>query len=197
MSKKNADAPSQEQVLAAIERAVRQSKRPVDGVIAAMIADHLALSPRSGAWRVARGHLRVLEGARDVERFRRNGLAVWGVTRAGRRRLAGMRRGGEYPVLPESPQHRVWRDSRRLTKQEMGRFREELSAALDEGTQLLRLSSVSSAAWLDCSRRLSRAAGTLASAVHCLDEWPEPDESGPDVAPVVGLRNLARWQDSL
>jgi hypothetical protein len=65
MSKKNAEAPSQEQVLAAIERAVRQSKRPVDGVIGATIADHLALSRRSGAWRVARGQLRALEGSRS------------------------------------------------------------------------------------------------------------------------------------
>ena len=45
----NPEVPSAELVLAAIDRAVRQSVRPVAGASAGFIADHLALNRRSGA----------------------------------------------------------------------------------------------------------------------------------------------------
>lgn len=186
------DAPTAEMVLAAIERAIRQSPRPLPDASPHGIADHLAINIRSGRWRTVRAHLRELESARQLTRGRRNGLTVWGLTDAGRRRLERARQDGTLPALPESPQHRVWRDARRLAAQEIERFRAELAEALGEGLRLLDRTGVSSAVWMELSKRLARAAEHVASAVHCLNEWPEPDEGGPDVVG-AGLRNTARW----
>src|SRR6185312_6392076 len=132
------DAPTAELVLAAVDRAVVQSVRPVSDVSGGAISDHLALSPRSGAWRIARRHLLALVAEGAVRQGRRNGSVVWGLTSSGRRRLARIVRLGVQPALPQSPQHRLWSDSRRLAGQEVDRVRAELAAVLGEGTRLLR-----------------------------------------------------------
>src|SRR5271154_5210816 len=188
----NPEVPSAELVLAAIDRAVRQSVRPVIDVHASFIADHLALNRRSGAWRRALRLLRELEAVGDVKQGRRHGVPVWALTDTGRERLGRVFRDGHGPSLPESPQRRLWRDSRRLAAQEADRFRAELLAALEDGLQLLNETATSSNAWLALSSRLARAADRVAAVVYCLTEWPEPGEGAPDASEGPKMRNRAR-----
>jgi hypothetical protein len=154
----NPEVPSAELVLAAIDRAVRQSARPVTDVPAAFIADHLALNRRSGAWRQALRLLRELEAVGEVMQGRRLSVTVWALTDAGRERLARVVRDGQGLSLPESPQLRRWRDSRLLAAQDADRSRAELLAALKDGLQLLNEAATPSDAWLALSSRVARAA---------------------------------------
>src|SRR5580704_9960612 len=153
----NPEVPSAELVMSAIDRAVRQSVRPVTDVSASFIAEHLSLNRRSGLWRQALRLLRELEAVGEVEQGRRLGVTVWALTDAGRERLARVVRHGQGPLLPESPQLRRWRESRRLAAQDADRFRAELVAALEDGLQLLNEAATSSDAWLALSSRLARA----------------------------------------
>jgi hypothetical protein len=191
------EVPSAELVLAAIDRAVRQSVRPVTDVSANSIAEHLALNRRSGAWRQALRLLRELEAVGEVEQGRRLSVIVWGLTAAGRKRLARVIRGGHLPSLPESPQLRLWRDSRCLAVQDADRFRAELFAALEDGLQLLNEAATSSDAWLALSSRLARAADRVGAVVYCLTEWPEPGEGGPDLSEGPRMRNRAHFGEPL
>lgn len=193
----NPEVPSAELVLAAIDRAVRQLVRPVTDVSAHSIADHLALNRRSGAWRQALRLLRELEAVGEVKQGRRLGVAVWVLTAAGRKRLARVVRGGHGPSLPELPQWRLWRDSRRLAAQDADRFRAELLAALEDGLQLLNDAAASSDAWLALSSRLARAADRVGAVVYCLTEWPEPGEGGPDLSEGPRMRNRAHFGEPL
>lgn len=193
----NPEVPSAELVLAAIDRAVRQSVRPVTDVSASFIADHLALSRRSGAWRQALRVLRELEAVGDVQQRRRLSVTVWGLTAAGQERLSRVVRDGHGPSLPESPQLRRWRDSRRLAVQDADRVRAELSAALEDGLQLLNDAATSSDAWLALSSRLSRAADRVGAVAYCLAEWPEPGEGGPNLSEGPRMRNRARFGEAL
>jgi hypothetical protein len=189
--------PSAELVLAAIDRAVRQSVRPVTDVPATFIADHLGLNRRSGAWRQALSLLRELEAVGEVGRGRRVGVPVWALTNAGRERLARAIQGGDGPSLPESPQRRLWRDSRRLAAQDGDRFRAELLATLEDGLQLLNEAATSSDAWLALPSRLARPTDRVGAVVYCLTEWPEPGEGGPDQSDGPKMRNRARLGESL
>jgi hypothetical protein len=193
----NPEVPSAELVLAAINRAIRQSVRPVAGASAGFIADHLPLNRRSGAWRRALRLLRELEDGREVEQGRRNGVAIWSLTDQGHERLARFVGDAQHPPLPESPHHRLWRDSRRLAAREADRFRTELSAALEDGLQLLGDAATPSAAWLALATRLARAAERVGAVVYCLGEWPEPGEGAPDLSDGPRMRNRARFGDLL
>jgi len=193
----NPEVPSAELVLAAIDRAVRQSVRPVTDVSGNSIAEHLALSRRSGAWRRALRLLRELEAVGEVKQGRRLSVTVWALTAAGRKRLARNVRDGYGPSLPESPQLRRWRDSRRLAAQDADRFRAELFAALEDGLQLLNKTATSSDAWLALSSRLARAADRVGAVVYCLAEWPEPGEGAPDLSEGPRMRSRARFGESL
>ena len=191
------EGPSAELVLAAIDRAITQSIRPVSAASDRSIADHLALSRRSGAWRRARLRLRELEDGAEVEQGRRKGIPVWAITQAGRERLARAAGDGRRPALPESPQHRLWTDSRRLADQEADRFRAELSKALNEGLRLLHNGEAPSQAWLALSVRLRRTTERVAAVVFCQDEWPEPREGAPDRSEGPVMRSRGRFGESL
>jgi hypothetical protein len=184
---------SAELMLAAIDRAIRQSRRPINDTSAGEIASHLNLTRRSGAWREARRRLRELEQTGHVEQRRRNGLDVWALTSSGLRRLSRAVATDQAPVLPESPQHSRWRDARRLATQEHHRSRRELSSVLDDATRLLEDREVGSAAWFALAARLGAAAERVAAITFCLSEWPEPDEAGPDTSDGSRILRLARF----
>lgn len=191
------EAPSAELVLAAIDRAIRQSVRPVSDASAFAIADHLALSRRSGAWRRARRVLLELESAGEVKQGRRNGVDVWALTTPGRAHLARVIQAGQQPSLPESPHQRLWLNSRRLAALEADRYRAEFAAVLNEGLELLSDARTASDAWLALSPRLARAAERVGAVVYCLTEWPEPGEGGPDISEGPRMRNRARFGEQL
>jgi hypothetical protein len=143
-------------------------------------AAHLGFAHNSWTTRRLRPQLDALRDAgrtRDVRRYRLNLLAL---AAAGRRALGKARSAGEV-ILPESPQHRIWRHSRTLAQQRIDGFRQTLRESLAEAGAQLDAEKVPSDAWFDLAERLGKACWQLGSATYCLHEWPEPDDSRADV----------------
>jgi hypothetical protein len=126
---------------------------------------------------------------------------------------------GAIPELPESPQHGAWRAAVSASGQEIARFRARLGACLEDAATLLASAEpADSDAWLELAERLQRSCWLLASATHCLYEWPEPDDAHADIetgsdglpspprgldaaalarrlARRAGLRNVRLWRE--
>jgi hypothetical protein len=175
--------PTTGQVLAAVQRAVRHAPRPGADASTAAVLAHLALAPRSAAGRRARGALERLEAVGMLTRSPAHGRTGWRLAARGRTRLAALRTGGAELLLPESPQHRAWREARAAAEREVSRFRSALSGAARELETLAgeRGPPPASDAILELAVRVQSAARRLASALHCLHEWREPDDASPDV----------------
>jgi hypothetical protein len=165
-------------------------------VIKAAIYLHLAVPSRSGPARHVHRRLQVLETAGLVERSRRCGLEVWGLTSAGRHRL---QRAGKVE-LPESPQHEAWRISRILAEQEIDRCRLEMRRGLADALRVLDADPpVGSDAFFELAQQLERGCRRVATATYCLYEWAEPDDATPDIQDNLdpSERNLPRNQQAL
>ena len=210
--------PSAVQVLAATERAERHRAGEALGVPDWAILAHLDVARRSGAARAVRGQLQLLLTDGALERSRRHGREVWALTGSGARQLARARRSEGDPPLPESPQHRSWRNARTAAALELERFRATLRRSLDEAERLLAAEGPPphSDAWLALAETLRRDARRVGSASHCLYEWCEPDDARADVddhrepgdcalperrraairALRVGRRNVLLWSDA-
>jgi hypothetical protein len=165
-------------LLAALDRAARHSHADREIAGSGTITSHLAISTRSGAWRQVRRQLDRLLSAGLVEHTRYAGMPAWGLTQAGRERLVTI-----DVVLPESPQHQDWRQSREIAQHEMGRFRAGLAGALRDGLALVESGAPArSDVWVGLRKRVGREAGRVAGAAHCLGEWPEPDDATAEAA---------------
>lgn len=188
------ELPSDELLLAAFERAERhRDPERGPGVLLATVKQHLGMVHHSGTTRALGPQLERLQADGLIRQFRQLGMVVWSLTAAGRERLDAARRAGEVGVLPESPQHRRWRETKALAGERIGEFRDDLRQLLDEAAALLDAGDGTDAdAWAALSRRLACACKRLESASYCLREWSEPDEAHPDiVAPQhVGRRDI-------
>jgi hypothetical protein len=204
-------------VLAAIDRAERHKPARPPGVPVWRVYDHLAIAKRSELARHVRAQLDALEADGSIVRSRQRGVQTWALTSTGRRRLAQARRAGKLPVLPESPQHRAWRDARTVAAQEIDRFLQSVREGLDEAMRLLDADpAAASDAWFELGERLHRDCRLVGSATHCLREWSEPDDARADIddrldpadercdaderakrrARRTGRRNVAHWDTS-
>lgn len=175
-----ADAPDvvpDDLILAAIDRSERHRERK--GSPRWEIHEHLDVPRRSGKARRINSQVEALVELGLLEQSRAHNVAMWVLTKKGRRRL---RKAGDVEsLLPESPQHRNWARARTLGEQEIDRFCESLRGLLTETTETLNTParSVSSDAWYELGRRLDLHARRLGSVIHCLHEWAEPsDEAG-------------------
>jgi hypothetical protein len=158
-------------VLAAIDRAERHRGRP--GVPVWLIFEHLRIPRRS---RLVRTQLQSLVQDGVIEQRRAHGVDVFALAPSGRRRLQG----AGLVDLPESPQHRAWRNARTLATQEIQRFRVSLGDALKEASALLN-DTPDSDAWFELAEELRAAARRLGSATYCLHEWMEPSDDRADI----------------
>jgi hypothetical protein len=211
------DLPSDELALAAVERAGRHQALATAAVPVWSVLDHLGVPRRSAAARHVRTRLGTLVAGGWLERDSRHGVPTWELTSSGVRRLRRARRGGGVPPLPESPQHRAWRNARTAAAEELERFRASLREHLRQAELLLDAEPPPhSDAWLELAHELQRACRRVASASHCLYEWSEPDDERPDVdrhsepgdaeldederarrqARRAGRRNLRLWDDA-
>ncbi len=183
-------------ILAALERAESHRGRDEPGVLYAMVVNHLGLRMGSGTGRRVRPLFRELEAAGLIRSFKRHGSVVYTFTAKGRKRLDAARRAGEVGELPESPQHRAWREARDGSKTRIGEFRAALQTLLGEAAALLVDDAASSEAWFVLGERLQRACVWMGSATHCLREWAEPDDASADVddGPRRGRRNPGLWR---
>lgn len=169
-------------VLAAIDRAERHDPAKQAGVPVWRVFDHLSIAKRSGPARRVRAGLNALETTGSLVRSRRHGTPTWALTTAGRRRLTLARRAGNLPELPESPQHRAWRNAKTTAAQEIDRFLSSVRDALSDAAGLLDADpAVASDAWFELGERLQRDCRRVGSATYCLREWIEPDDTRPDV----------------
>jgi ribosome-binding protein aMBF1 (putative translation factor) len=184
-------------VLAAVDRAERHRLAKVDppGVPVWGVFGHLGVAARSRRARQVRERLDELVATGALERLRRHGTTVWTMTKAGRRRLARARRVGRLPVLPESPQHRAWREARELAGEQIDGFRLDVLEELEHARELLDahmavaagrvapelLGESTSDAWFEMAERLQHACRRLGSASYCLWEWQEPEDARADV----------------
>jgi len=176
------ERPSDELVLAAIERGVCHEPRGLAAISLGTLFEHLCVARRSAAARHVRARLAVLHAAGWLSRSRRHGVYTWELSAAGRRYLARARRGGRVRALPEAPQHRAWRTARATAAQELDRFRLRLQAGLDRADALLAADPAApSDAWFALGEELRRACWRVGSASHCLHEWAEPDDARADV----------------
>jgi hypothetical protein len=183
-------------ILAALERAERHSRRDEPGVLYAMVVDHLGLKMGSATGRSMRPRFRELEASRLMRSFKRHGSVVYTFTAKGRKRLDAARRAGEVEELPESPQHRAWREARDGSETRIGEFRAALQTLLDEAAALLVDDAAPSESWFVRGERLQRACVWMGSATYCLREWSEPDDARADVDDGTrrGRRNPGLWR---
>src|ERR1035437_5165333 len=198
------DVIPDELVLAAVERAACHRARKTPEVPVWVILEHVAIPRRSGQARRVRARLDVKQAAGSLERSRRHGIPMWALTSAGRRRLHRAWRTGSVPVLPESPQHREWRNARTVAAQEIERFRQGVRGCLHEATLLFDADPpADSDAWFELGGRLRPTCRRLGSAVSCLREWQEPEDARADIdhgaldpaepAYRNGRRNIRLW----
>jgi DNA-binding PadR family transcriptional regulator len=174
-------------LLAAIDRAERhRSATPADthqtnGEPLSRIVNHLGLVHGSWTTRRLRPQLAGLEDAGILASERRRGVLVWKLTDKGRRRLARARRAGQAGALPESPQHREWREAHAAAAARRDEFHEQTRRAVEQARDLLDNDQVGSDDWFELGERLRQGCWLLGSATHCLHEWIEPDDHGPDI----------------
>jgi hypothetical protein len=174
-------------LLAAVKRAVLH-RDVQEGIPHWVVADHLALTRGAGTTRRLRPQLEALEAAGLLERSRLYGRTVWKATPKGRRRASPFRE------LPESPQHRAWREARELAAERIGEFRTAAGEVVLETFFLLDADPpTASDAWFAVGERLQRACWLLGSATYCLCEWAEPDDRRADLDERGGRRNTALW----
>ncbi len=195
MPKTDASPLRDELVLAALERAQHHQRLPErPGVLVSVVKEHLGLSRHTKRLQPVwdRLHTRGL-----VEATAHQGLTLWRLTSAGKRRLTIARR--ESPIrLPEAPQHRRWREASAAAGECLPHFRDELERALDLARLLLDGTdrAVTSEDWFALSEHLREAAWRVGSATYCAGEWAEPDDAAADVEISVehGRRDVQRWK---
>jgi hypothetical protein len=183
------------EVLVAIERAERHRRLGGEpGVLRSTLADHLGFIHNSWTTRRLRPHLDALRSAGLLSDVLRHGLDLIALTSAGRGSLTMSRR-VLMAVLPESPQHRLWRHSRVIADERIDELRRQLLDALGEARTLLDATETSSDKWFKLAPRLEKACWRVASATYCLREWPEPDDARADVdeGEFRGRRNVWQW----
>jgi hypothetical protein len=183
-------------ILAALERAELHRGRDEPGVLYATVVGHLGLPMGSATGRRLRPRFRELEASGLIRSFKRHGSVVYTLTERGRKRLDADRRAGAVGELPESPQHRAWRDARDGSERRIAEFRAALQTLLDEAAALFVDDAAPSESWFLLGERLQRASVWMGSATHCLREWAEPDDARADVddGPRRGRRNPGLWR---
>ena len=159
---------SDELVLAAVERAERHREREGEGVMMSDIAEHLGFVHGSWTTRRLRPQIDAFIAAGLLVRSRRHGVVVWGLTSSGRRRVE---QASGAVVLPESPQHRVWRHARVLAAERIDGVCEQASGVLEEAMDALDSEGVRSDAWFALAERLQSACWQFGSVTYCLSEW--------------------------
>ncbi|HEX5852657.1 MAG TPA: hypothetical protein VFY36_06160 [Solirubrobacteraceae bacterium] len=176
-TKPTPELPSNDLILAAIERAVCHRDRDEPESLS-YIKEHLGLPHTGWTTQQLRPKLEALEVAGLIEQSRIRSRPVWGLTAKGRRRLDAVR---DTLTLPEAPQHRIWREARATASDRIAGLRADLRGTLDEAVELLEAErDANSASWFEFSERLHKDGQQLATAIHCLREWAEPDDSKAD-----------------
>lgn len=184
-------------ILAALERAEYQTGS--SEVWLRVFVEHLGLEPTAPTSRRLRPDLGYLCHAGLLRHGEAKGREHWSLTAEGREELARSRAADVVRDLPESPQHRVWREARIRAQAELPGFRQIVGAALEEARELSAgYGHGSSAECFELAERLRSALWLLGSATHCMAEWQEPKDHiadvDPDPGPAPGRRAASTWR---
>jgi hypothetical protein len=184
---------SEMEVLAALARAELHARRWYPQL--SDIAHHLGWRYSGAATRRLRPHLERLSAAGLVAAVEPPAYKMssqkWVTTDAGRRRLAS-----SPPVeLPESPQHRRWRQDRDVAAWARDAARREAWVLIEELEDLLagrpEARPILSEGWAyRASRRFEEAFRDYALATRMWEQWPEPSDLAADDAPADVSRLL-------
>jgi hypothetical protein len=180
-------------VLAAIDRAECHRGGASEGARMPNLAQHLGFVHGPWTARRLRPQLDTLIDAGALERVRRKGIVLLVLTEKGRERAARARR---TVALPESPQHRAWRQTRTMAVERIAALREEARGAVRDAGRLLDADEVDSEALFLLAVRLREALQYLGCATYCAREWAEPDDARADVeddAPWYGPSRRSTW----
>ena len=173
---------SSELLLAAIDRAERHRTNEHDLVPLRIIVAHLGLARTGWTTRRLRPELDALVADGLLVAGRVVRLDAWALSDAGRTRLEVAQQAGGVPRLPESPQHRAWRDARSTANGQIEGLRANVQAATDELLGLLgSRRRARSDTWLLLAARLRESCRQLGLATYCLDEWAQPDDARADI----------------
>lgn len=184
-------------ILAALERAERQTGS--SKVWLRVFVEHLGLEPTAPTSRRLRPDLGYLCHVGLLRRGEAKGREHWSLTAEGREELARSRAAGVVRDLPESPQHRAWREARMRARAELPAFRQLVHAVLEEARELSAgYEHGASAECFELAERLCSALWLLGSATHCMAEWQEPEDHiadvDPDPGPAPGRRAVSTWR---
>ncbi len=205
----DAPLPGQIVLLAAIDRAVRHlawHQRTVaartgrtrgEGAPVFVISEHLGLgrSPSVALRRELRRQLDGLVGEGLLTSAVEAARPTWALTEEGGKLVARHRRKA-WAVLPESPQHRAWREARELAASEIEALRADVHDTLSAAVALAEREPHDHASLDQMGRQLRGAFHRLAGASYCLYEWAEPDDLHADVdvrGATGALRNAVNW----
>jgi hypothetical protein len=193
------EMPSEDLVLAAIDRAYRhRSNSSNPGVLLVDVKEHLGL-PRSGSATLRlRPTWQTLQTLGLVEQTRHRNHGLWRLTAAGHKRLTAAQKTSDL-TLPEAPQHRRWSHAHTEAGKRIEEFRADLRLLLAQATHLVDAElPATSDEWYDMDAQLHTAVRRMGSATYCLREWPEPDDATADHAPdeQVERRNYQAWTAS-
>jgi DNA-binding PadR family transcriptional regulator len=182
-------------LLAAIERAERQVVLPGErkGARRKEVVAHLGLDWYPGNARRLKGQLEALkaEGCVEIEE-KMPYRSIVALTLRGHDRLQLARR-QKVPeampeALPESPQHREWREAREAAEEREDEIRSLATDAVQEAhTALLKPAADTADELMVIGDRLHRVFWRFASAVYVRQEWAEPDERSRDKDPGKGI----------
>lgn len=180
-------------ILAALKRAElhdgRDQREP--GAHYTEVVAHLGLKMGPATGHKLRPRFRELEAAGLLTAEKRHGSVVHLATPKGERVL----REASEVALPESPQHRRWREAREAATERISGFRDDLRALMSEGAALLADEATDSEAWFVFGEKVGKACKRLASATYCLREWREPTDELADIEDSRrhGRRNPRNW----
>jgi hypothetical protein len=178
-------------ILAALARAELHRGRDEPGAHYPDIVAHLGLKMGSSTGHKLRPCIRAMEAAGLIRDFKRHGVIVYTATPKGERVL----REAVAVALPESPQHRRWREAREAASERTSSFCDGLRTLLDEGTALLADEAIGSDAWFIFGEKVGKACKRIGSATYCLREWAEPNDESADIEDSrrLGRRNPRSW----
>lgn len=175
--------PSDLLVLAAVDRAHRHRFNEDYGdATLKEIAQHLGTTWGPHTSRRLRPIVRRLtDDLGWLRQTRHRGHDGWALTDAGGERLARALLDGVGDELPESPQHRQWREAREHAAARIDALKNELGEALAEVDKMLDAEVPAPAAeWLAQAGTLRQLAAAVGVARYCLYERPEPDDAHAD-----------------
>jgi hypothetical protein len=179
---------SDERLLLAIGRTADHQPPDKPRFFRSAIAAHLGFVHNGATTLRLRPQLEAFKEAGYLEFTSKRGHPFVRLTAKGRRRIIALRRRGGVPPLPESPQHRRWREATNLATDQFEVVLADLKRDLAEASAIpdalapdIVEGRFTSDRLLWLGSRLNLRFRLLSTAVFCIFEWDEPTDDAYDL----------------